>query len=292
MLDSRATSLTSGEAAARLARYGPNLAAATVRRGLAAKLIGRLSDPLIAILLIAAAISGATGDCQSFVIILVIILFSITLDIVQEYKAETAIEALKRSVAVTAALRRDGKVLELPVKDVVPGDVVELKVGDLVPADGVVLSGRDALVNEAILTGEPYPVEKRPGPSQGGSPADAFNALFGSTTIVGGETVMLVATTGRATRFGAIAASLQAKEPATAFERGIREARTDAAGAGSGERVGREEFLGKFEREVIKPIPRDARECCPTSSFNPVASSNDNRPCRRRRAKATVPKRS
>lgn len=215
------TGLTMVEASERLARYGPNLAVTGGHRSLIAKLGKRLAEPLIAILLIAAAISGGMGDWQSFVIILLIVLFSIVLDIVQEHKAETAIEALKRSVAVTASVRRDGKVVELPVKDIVPGDVVELRAGELVPADGVLLSGHGALANEAILTGEPYPVEKRPGPAAGLSPSDAFNALFGGTSVVGGEAVMLVAATGRATRFGAIAASMQAKEPPTAFERGV-----------------------------------------------------------------------
>jgi len=220
-LGASSTGLTTAEASERLTRYGPNLAVINIRRSLLAKLGRRLAEPLIAILLIAAGISGGTGDWQSFIIILFIVLFSIVLDIVQEQKAETAIEALKRSVAVTASVRRDGRIVELPVKDIVPGDVVELRAGELVPADGVLLSGRGALANEAILTGEPYPVEKRLGRAAGLSPSDAFNALFGGTSVVGGEAVMLVAATGGATRVGAIAASMQAKEPPTAFERGV-----------------------------------------------------------------------
>ncbi|MDF2118605.1 magnesium-translocating P-type ATPase [Roseiarcaceae bacterium H3SJ34-1] len=220
-LGAGAAGLPAAEADERRRRYGPNLAVVGIHRSLIAKLGKRLAEPLIAILLIAAAISGGTGDWQSFVIILLIVLFSIVLDIVQEQKAETAIEALKRSVAVTASVRRDGKVVELSVKDIVPGDVVELRAGELVPADGVLLSGHGTLANEAILTGEPYPVEKRPGAAAGPSPSDAFNALFGGTSIVGGEAVMLVVATGGATRFGAIAASVQAKEPPTAFERGV-----------------------------------------------------------------------
>ncbi|MGD9804317.1 MAG: magnesium-translocating P-type ATPase [Hyphomicrobiaceae bacterium] len=172
-------------------------------------------------LLIAAAISGLTGDSQSFVIILVIIAFSVVLDIVQEQKAEAAIDALQHSVAVTAAVRRDGRVIERPVRDIVPGDIVDLRGGDLVPADGVVLASRGALVNEAILTGEPYPAEKRPHPINSPTPADASNALFGGTSIVGGLATMLVVATGGATRFGAIAALVQEKAAPTAFERGI-----------------------------------------------------------------------
>ncbi len=220
-LESRPAGLTAAEAGERLDRFGPNLAVVGVRRSLFAKLGKRLAEPLVAILLIAAGISGATGDWQSSIIILLIVLFSIVLDIVQERQAENAVEALKSSVAVTASVRRDGKVVELLVKDIVPGDVVELRAGELVPADGVVLAGHGALANEAILTGEPYPVEKRPGPATGASLSDAFNALLGGTSIVGGEASMLVVATGRATRFGAISASVQSQQPPTAFERGI-----------------------------------------------------------------------
>ena len=98
-----------------MARYGANLVVTTIRRGFIVKLARRIAEPLVAILLIAAAVSGATGDWQSFVIIIIIILFSITLDMVQEQKAESAVDALKRSVAVKAAVRRDGHIVELPV---------------------------------------------------------------------------------------------------------------------------------------------------------------------------------
>jgi Mg2+-importing ATPase len=219
--ESRLEGLTSREAAQALSQYGANLFAATVHRSLLIKFCKRLAEPLIAILLIAAAVSGATGDWQSFVVIVVIVLFSILLDIVQEQKAEAAVDALRRSVAVIASVRRDGKVVDLRVRDIVPGDVVELRAGDLVPADGILLTGHGALANEAILTGEPYSVEKRTGPCKGQSPGEAFNAFFGGTSIVSGEAVMLVMATGKSTRFGAIAASLQALEAPTAFERGI-----------------------------------------------------------------------
>jgi len=122
---------------------------------------------------------------------------------------------------VTARVQRDGAFQELLVKDIVRGDVVELKAGDLVPADGIILSSRAALANEASLTGEPYPVEKSPGVSRSATPAEAQNALFAGTSLVGGEALMLVAVTGSATNLGAIAASMRASEPPTAFEQGI-----------------------------------------------------------------------
>ena len=218
---SRAGGLTSEEARARLARLGPNSAVTGRRHSFIARLAKRVAEPLIAILLIAAAVSGLTGDWQSFVIILVIVLFSIGLDMVQERQAETTIEALKRQVAVSASVRRDGVLREVAVTEIVPGDIVELRPGELIPADGIVLAAVAAEANEAVLTGEAYRTEKRPGPSAAPTLDGAFNALIGSTSLVGGSAVMLVVTTGSATRFGAIAAAVEAREPPGAFERGV-----------------------------------------------------------------------
>jgi Mg2+-importing ATPase len=122
---------------------------------------------------------------------------------------------------VHADVLRDQAIVSLPVEQVVPGDVVELRAGDLVPADGVVLRGRNTHVNEALMTGEPYPVEKQPGRCDAATPADAFNALFAGTSVVSGEAIMLVVATARATRFGGIAAALAGSEQPSAFERGI-----------------------------------------------------------------------
>jgi Mg2+-importing ATPase len=220
-LATRPAGLTQIEAADRLARYGPNSIAEPARLDILRKIARRFAEPLVAILLVAAAISGATGDFGSFGIIVTVVILSIALDLVQEHRAERAAEALKRSVAVHADVRRDGAVVAVAVDRLVPGDVVELRAGDLVPADGIVLESRGAHANEALMTGEPYPVDKYPGPCDATTPPEAFNALFAGTSIVGGEALMLVVATGKATRFGAIAAALAARAPPTAFERGI-----------------------------------------------------------------------
>jgi P-type Mg2+ transporter len=102
-------------------------------------------------------------------------------------------------------------VKRIPVEDVVPGDVVELAAGTLVSADGIVLASQAAaLTNEPLLTGEPYPVEKRAGDCVAENPAEAFNALFGGAALVSGEATMLVVATGSHTRS---AASLQRYSP-------------------------------------------------------------------------------
>jgi len=213
--------LSSQEAAARLAHYGPNDSVTTLPRSLLIKIGRRLIEPLTAILLLAALITGIMGDRESCIIIIVILTSSIALDLFQVQRAEAAVDALRKSVAVTAQVRRDGQYQTVLVRDIVPGDVVQLKAGGLVPADGVVLTSHGARTNESILTGEPYAVEKRAGPSSGTLPADAFNALFNGTCLVNGAAEMLVVRTGARTRFGEISSSLQDQEAPTAFEQGL-----------------------------------------------------------------------
>ena len=178
-------------------------------RHIGVKIFHRLIDPLVAILIVAAVVSGAVGDLASCAIILLVIAFSIALEVTQERNAEKAVDLLKRSVAVHAAVRRDGRVVEMPVEELVPGDVVELTAGDLVPADGIALEANGAQTNEALLTGEAFPVDKRPGLCTATTPAEAFNAFFGGTALVRGTAVMLVTATGNRTRFGGIAAALE-----------------------------------------------------------------------------------
>ncbi|WP_416194205.1 cation-transporting P-type ATPase [Nitrobacter sp. TKz-YC01] len=121
--------LTGAEAERRLFRYGPNLSVLNIRRSLIIKFGRRIAESLIAILLIAALISGAVGDWQSLIVIVLIVVFSIALDVVQEQKAENTVEVLRRSVAVTTSVLRDGRPVELAVPEIVPGDVVEFSPG-------------------------------------------------------------------------------------------------------------------------------------------------------------------
>ncbi len=213
--------LTSAEAARRLAADGPNVIADKAARSIPARIAARLAEPLVAILLMAAFVSGATGDSASLTIILAMVVISVGLDVYQEHGAERAAEALGRAIALKVRVLRDGQLVELPTAALVRGDVVQLSPGALVPADGIVLASRAARVDEAILTGEPYPVDKRPGPSGARELADAYDALFDGTAVISGEATMLVATTGRHTQLGAISASLTRTEPPSAFERGL-----------------------------------------------------------------------
>nr|WP_294525149.1 magnesium-translocating P-type ATPase [uncultured Rhodopila sp.] len=223
-LQTKLAGLDAAEASARLDTYGPNDAATVKRTPLWLQFLARFGNPLIIILLIASAVSAATGDIASFVIIACIVLLSIIFDFVQEVRAQNAVEALRRSVAVQATVRRGGAAISVPIHDLVPGDIVELIAGDLVPADSRLLESRDLYVNEALLTGEPYPAEKRaadaaPVPT---AQAGASNAVFAGTSVISGTATILVCRTGSRTALGHLATSLAEKPPATAFTLGIR----------------------------------------------------------------------
>jgi Mg2+-importing ATPase len=216
--------LTTSEAQSRLATYGPNDAATDKHTPLWLQFLTRFRNPLVIILLVASGLSAATGDMASFVIVLTIVMLSMTLDFVQEVRAQSAVEALRRSVAVHATVRRDGAGISLPLDRLVPGDIVELIAGDLIPADSRLLVSRDLFVNQALLTGESYPAEKQAGdaPSGAENPAGASNAVFAGTSVISGTATIAVCLTGGKTALGHLATSLAEKPPDTAFVVGIR----------------------------------------------------------------------
>ena len=216
--------LDEAEAARRLAIHGPNVLRPRRERALALQFLSRFGNPLVLLLLAAATISAFTGDVASPVIIALVVVLSVTLDFLQEYRAGRAAERLKQSVALRATVVRGGRPVETTAERIVPGDVVQLKPGGLVPADGRVLEARDFFVNQALLTGESYPVEKHAGEVGGGASdlGAASNAVFTGTSVISGTASMLVCRTGPATSLGEISDSLVVRPPATAFESGIR----------------------------------------------------------------------
>jgi P-type Mg2+ transporter len=221
-LDTRLTGLTGTEAAERLRIHGLNLFEAVHREAFLVKLGKRVLNPLVALLIAAAAVSGISGDFGSFFIIVAVLALSMTLDLVQEHRAEQEAEALRHSVAVHADVMRDRKPMAQPVSALVPGDIVLLRTGDLVPADGIVLESDNLQLDESILTGEPFPARKNNAPCIATEAADASNALFAGTSVVAGKATMLLVETGPRTRFGAIASALAANVPPTALEQGVR----------------------------------------------------------------------
>jgi Mg2+-importing ATPase len=223
-LATSAAGLDETEARARLEIFGPNDAATVKRSPLWLQFVSRFRNPLVIILLVASGLSAATGDVASFVIVVTIVTISMTIDFVQEVRAQNAVEALRRSVAVQATVRRNGASLSMPIDCLVPGDVVELIAGDLVPADSRLLESRDLFINQALLTGEPYPAEKRASdaPSGAEDPAGASNAVFAGTSVISGTATIVVCRTGARSALGHLATSLAEKPPATDFAVGIR----------------------------------------------------------------------
>ncbi|MCL5669260.1 MAG: HAD-IC family P-type ATPase, partial [Gammaproteobacteria bacterium] len=227
-LGADARGLTQKEAGLRLAEYGHNVMRTHRERALLAQFLLRINNPLILLLLAAAFISALTGEVTGSFIIGGIVLMSVTLDFIQERHAERTVEKLRKSVAVHASVLRDGRVREISVEDVVPGDVVQLAAGDIVPADARVLEARDFFVNQALLTGEAFPVEKHAGEldgtgAEGEEIGAATNAVFMGTSVISGSARVLVCRTGAATTLGEISQSLAHKAPLTAFEIGTRQ---------------------------------------------------------------------
>lgn len=221
-----AEGLTSEEVAAKLAIYGPNRIEDRPHRRLLFNFLSRFRNPLVLILLAAAAVSAVTHDPTSFVIITVIVLLSVTLDFVQEHRAEVAADELRQRVALRVSVLRDGLTREVPAVEIVPGDVILLAAGALVPADCRLIESKDLFVNEALLTGEPYPAEKQAGDLSNEDSSESTapsNGVFMGSSVVSGTAKAVAVTTGGATQLGAIAGELRRAPPPTAFELGIRD---------------------------------------------------------------------
>ena len=213
--------LTSAEAHRLARRHGPNELRPRRERHWIADLARRFRSPLVLILLAASLVSAFSGEAASFAIITAMVVLSVAIDFVQEHRAGRAAEALTRRVQVHASVLRDGRIVSLAVNRLVPGDVVRLAAGSVVPGDGRLLEAAGLHVNEALLTGEPFPVEKRPAAAHARADA-AKDDLFMGTAVVSGTGTMRITRTGAQTEFGKIARALQAEPPPTSFERGLR----------------------------------------------------------------------
>ena len=216
--------LSQQEARARSARFGPNTLKDNGERPLLIQYLSHFKNPLVMVLLAASAVSALTGEITGFIIIWAIVLMSVTLDFFQEYRAGRAADQLKKTVAVRATVLRDGHSQDIPIADLVPGDVVLLSAGDLIPADCRLLEAKDFFINQSLLTGESYPVEKhaRELPTPAADLSQAENSTFMGTSVISGMAKALVCRTGSDTAVGDIADSLAVKPPPTAFELGIQ----------------------------------------------------------------------
>ena len=218
-LNTSADGLSSAEAAARLEKYGPNKLKDAEKPTLLQRFIEQLKDPMLIILMIAAAVSAVTNfiSGESFAevfIILIVVLLNAVLGVFQESKAEAAIEALQTMTAATCKVLRDGKQVSIHSDQLVPGDVVLLEAGDAVPADGRLLESASLKIEEAALTGESVPVNKviealGLAKDQSEVPlGDRKNMCYMGSTVVYGRGKALITRTGMDTEMGKIAGAL------------------------------------------------------------------------------------
>jgi Mg2+-importing ATPase len=222
-LKSAPTGLSSAEAERRLSEVGLNSVSEKAQSTQWSLFLNQFKSPILLILLFATAISAVLQDWVDAVIIFVIIVGSALLSSYQEWSANAAAAKLRERVTSKASVLRDGQVQAIPSQQVVPGDIVLLSAGSLIPADGVVLEAKDFFVNQAVLTGETFPVEKKTEPvAAQSSLSQRINCVFMGTNVRSGTAKILVVETGKRTAFGKIAQSLVLRPPETDFERGIR----------------------------------------------------------------------
>ncbi len=203
--------LSSAEAATRQAQYGPN---ELIDRGTKSPwkiLLEQLSETMVVILLIAAAITFFLQEYKDAIAILVIVILNSILGFTQEYRAEQAMAALKKMAVPRVRVRRDGKVMEIRAQELVPGDIIFLEAGNAVPADGSLVESANLRIQEAVLTGESEPVEKDTRPTRKEKPAlgDQHNRIFMGTQVTYGRGTAVITETGMKTELGKIADMIQ-----------------------------------------------------------------------------------
>lgn len=222
-IDSSQEGLTAEEAAWRLAKNGKNKLAEGKKESLIVQFFKQMTDPMIIILLVAAAVSGvlAVVEGESFtdvIIILAVVIVNAILGVYQENKAEKAIEALQEMSSATSKVIRNGKVTIVRSEDLVVGDVIQLEAGDAVPADGRLLQNASLKIEEAALTGESVPVTKlidiiklRDGAKEVPL-GDRRNMVYMGSTVVYGRGTAVITATGMETEMGKIADALAKAE--------------------------------------------------------------------------------
>ncbi|NAZ06537.1 MAG: HAD-IC family P-type ATPase, partial [Thermocrinis sp.] len=203
--------LSSEEARKRLKKYGYNRVKERSRLADWEILLNQFKNPYTILLLFTAMLSTFLGEKTDALIIVGIVLTGGLLDFWQERQAHRAVEKLLSMVKVRSSVIRDSKEMEISAEEIVPEDIVILRAGDMVPAEGVLIKEKDLFVNEALMTGEAYPVEKKVG-----------DYLYMATHVVSGFGIMKVLRTGKDTEYGKMVEKLKLGKGETDFERGLR----------------------------------------------------------------------
>jgi len=214
-LKSGKNGLTDKEAFKRSRFFGLNEVAHRKKIAPLVKLFSYFKSPLIIILLVAAFISGLTGEYRNSLIIMIMVLLGIILNFYQEHKSNQAAEKIAHQLETRATALRNGAKKEILAKYIVPGDVLLLSAGDIVPSDGRIISADDFFVNESALTGESFPVEKKIG-------AGKTASVLSGTHAVSGYCYFIATRTGGQTEYGRLAQTMTEAEVPNAFENGVK----------------------------------------------------------------------
>ena len=222
-LGSQLSGLSEAEADSRLKRVGTNEIAREKRQSALMRLLGNIKNPLVLLLLALGVLSFLTGDLRATVVIFVMVVLGVVLRFFQEMRADNAAEKLQAMVSNTATLVRGDKEEEVSLKTLVPGDIIRLAAGDMVPADVRVLSAKDLFLNQAALTGEALPVEKKAAQASANvqNPLELPNICFLGSNVESGSATAVVIHTGAQTYFGSLAVSIVAERQLTSFDMGI-----------------------------------------------------------------------
>lgn len=206
--------LSSGEAKARLAQYGENKLEEAKKKSLAQKLIEQIKDPMVIILIAAAAISAFTGEAVEAIIIISIVILNAALSIYQEGKAEDSVAALQKMSSPEAKVIRDGRNMTVKSNELVPGDLVSLETGDIVPADLRLTQSSNLQIDESSFTGESVAVDKdyRENYTEEKGIGDRENYAYSSTIVSYGHGQGIVTDTGLKTEIGKIATTISSYE--------------------------------------------------------------------------------
>jgi Ca2+-transporting ATPase len=210
-LNSSEQGLTTEEARERLISYGPNTIKQVKKRTILQMLFDQFKDFMILVLIAAAVVSGIIGEPKDTIAILVIVILNAVIGFVQEYRAEKAIEALKKIAAQVATVIRNGESSSIPASDIVPGDMILLGAGNITPADMRLINVAHFKIDESSLTGESVSVEKHTNPLQDDMMplGDRKNMAYKGTIVTYGRANGVVVSTGMNTEFGKIATMLQ-----------------------------------------------------------------------------------
>jgi len=215
--------LSTEEALKRQAQFGPNIITTQNKKSLILHFLSKFLNPLVITLIFVAIVSIILGERINSIIIILMAVLSAVLSFVQEHNASKSAEKLRALVKITARVLRGGKIVEIPLKEIVPGDIIEFEPGKMIPADLRITHAKDLYINQSTLNGESFPVKKTEQSDNRRVKTiyDVNNLAFMGSNVQSGFGRGIVIKTGRATEFGKLSEKIADVQPPTSFQKGI-----------------------------------------------------------------------